>query len=195
MKNKINNKIGVLIALLFSIIMFAFQTQAQFDDDGGPPLQEYIAVKFTRTDGTVWSIQATAPYPENPSYLGQTNAYSGLNGIGSHTNLYQGSYYTIDTAGNHLLKDNSSVGQLLWNTIGTNYVVVDVGTHYGFTVDSHGRGWLLSPENDGDNVFYLWRVDITTGECFYIDHISAFNDPENLFLINGAVMITPYYIP
>jgi hypothetical protein len=148
-----------------------------------------LQLRFTRSDGTIWQTKVLAPYPENPMFLGQSDFYRGLNGIGTHTNLFNGSYYSIDTASNKLLKNGLAVGQLRWYLIGTNYVVLDVQNHHGFAIDNQGRGWLAAQENDGDPRCYLWRVDLTSGQVFYVDYISSFEDPENMFTVNGMIVI------
>lgn len=156
---------------------------------------ELIQLQFTRSDGTLWQTKALAPYPENPTFIGQSDNYRALNGIGSHTNDYNNSLYTINPATDALLKDGVPVGQLHWRIISTNYIRIDVTTHYGFAIDSLGRGWLACSENDGDPLYYLFRVDLGTAEVFYIDSISNSNDPEILFPVNGMIVVLPAPMP
>lgn len=168
--------IGVIL-----IIIAAIGTIANGQDTDGGPLQEYIPLKFTRSDGSIYQIQASAPYPRTPTYIGTDANYCCVHGIGSKTNAApDGSLYHIDISKNELiLGDGFEVGILYWN--GT---VVDVITHYGFCIDNHRRGWLATVTNDGDNQYLLFQVDLDTAVCTLIDFI----DPGNTtFPVNGLV--------
>jgi hypothetical protein len=151
---------------------------------------DLIQLQFSRSDGTLWRTKALAPYPQNPSPFGQSDSYRGVNGIGSHTNVYNGKTYSIDPGTDMLLTNGVPVGQLHWRIIGTNYIRIDVITHYGFAVDYRGRGWLATAENDGDPQYYLFMVNLETSEVFYIDAIgNAMTDPEAGLPVNGLVVV------
>lgn len=143
------------------------------DENGGAP-ERAVTLQFTRTDGTLWECQSGQRSPETPVRLGSSAA------IGSHTNAWQGALYTIEPEADALIRDGVTVGPLFWPAGGR---VWDVQRHFGFAIDASGNGWLATLDSDADNLSFLLRVELATGEVELIDYIEG----PNLFQINGLV--------
>jgi hypothetical protein len=167
--------IGSLCFLTGSLISMASIPRTQ-------PIKNAIQfdtiIQFSRTDGTVWSC--TPRTAEHPEIIAYNHA-----AIGSHTNYFNGSIYTIDPIRNTLLKDGVELGQLIWSATGRPW---DVQSHYGFAINQ-GQGWLATTDSDADNQSFLLKVNLQNATVDYVDSI----DGPSLFQINGLIVRTLHY--
>lgn len=142
--------------------------------------QAETTIYFTRTDGTLWKCSMNKPSPEHPTLV----SYDQI-AIGSHTNYYGRSKYTIDANRNTLIKNGIEVGPLIWPATGR---VWDVQSHYGFAI-YQGQGWLATTDSDADNQSFLLKVNLQTATVDYVDFI----DGPSLFQINGMIVQPPFF--
>lgn len=137
-------------------------------------------LRFTRTDGTLWQISTANPNSETA--LGASPP------VGSHTNVWAGYTYTIDPFTDTLVRDGCAIGYIDYG--GPH--PFDVQRHYGFCIDSAGNGWLASTDSDADNLPFLLKISLATGQAVIINSIGPpTGEDEDLFQINGMIVYTP----